>query len=226
MPQGLLDWAMGSSTERGGFSIAPAVVKDNMNLLSEGRVQVHIAEMPELDPWARVVCIGAGSGRGFFWLPEVDDEVLVALNRKDPRDAYVIGGMWSTSNTPPVSDPIESTSKRVLMTGMKDGPGGHEIEFDDLEQSVTITTSTEQKITIAPEKIEISTTEGLLKITMDIAGAPPSIEISATTGDIKLSAPLGTISLDGLKVSISSDVQTQVSSDGEVTVQGTLVSIN
>ena len=64
MPQGLLDWAMGSSTERGGFSIAPAVVKDNMNLLSEGRVQVHIAEMPELDPWARVVCIGAGSGRG------------------------------------------------------------------------------------------------------------------------------------------------------------------
>jgi phage baseplate assembly protein gpV len=226
MPQGLLDWITGSDAERSGFSIAPAVVKDNMNLLSEGRVQVHIAEMPELDPWARVVCIGAGSGRGFFWLPEIDDEVLVALNRRDPRDAYVIGGLWSTLNTPPVADPLESTTKRVLKTGVKDSPVGHEVEFNDLDQSITITTSTEQQITIAPEKIEISTTEGLLKITLDIVNVPPSIELSATSGDIKLSAPLGTISLEGLKVSISSDVQTEMTSDGEVTVKGALVSIN
>jgi uncharacterized protein involved in type VI secretion and phage assembly len=226
MPQGLLDWITGSDTEQGGFSIAPGVVKDNMNLLSEGRVQVHIAEMPEIDPWARVASIGAGSGRGFFWMPEIDDEVLVAFNKKDVRDAYVIGGLWSTLNSAPVSLPTETITKRVIMTGVKDSPVGHQIEFDDALQSIKIKTSTEQEITIDPKKIEIATSEGLLKITLNIAGVPPAIELSATTGDIKLSAPLGTITLEGLKVSIQSDTQTEVSSDGEVTVEGTMVSIN
>jgi uncharacterized protein involved in type VI secretion and phage assembly len=226
MPQGLLDWFTGTDTEHGGFSIAPGVVKDNMNLLSEGRVQVHIAEMPEIDPWARVAAIGAGSGRGFFWMPEIDDEVLVAFNKNDVRDAYVIGGLWSSLNSTPVSSPTDTITKRVIMTGVKDSPVGHQIEFDDALQSITIKTSTEQEITIDPKKIEISTSEGLLKITLNIANVPPAIELSATSGDIKLSAPLGTISLEGLKVSISSDTQTEVSSSGEVTVQGTMVSIN
>jgi phage baseplate assembly protein gpV len=226
MAQGLLDWMTGADAKAGGFGIAPGVVKDNMNLLSEGRVQVHIAEMPDFDPWARVASIGGGSGRGFFWMPEVDDEVLVAFNKNDNRDAYIIGGLWSTLNRPPVTVPTDTITKRVIKTGMKDSPVGHEIEIDDALQSIKITTSTEQKITIDTGKIEIATTEGLLKITMDILGVPPSIEISATTGDIKLSAPLGTISLEGLKVSIRSDVQTEISSDGELSIEGTIVKIN
>ena len=226
MPQGLLDWITGSDAKEGGFSIAPGVVKDNLNLLSEGRVQVHIAEMPELDPWARVVTIGGGSGRGFFWLPEIDDEVLVAFNKNDNRDAYILGGMWSTLNRPPVVLPTDAITKRVIKTGLKDSPIGHEIEIDDALQSIKITTSTQQEITIAPDKIEIATSEGLLKVTLDILNVPPAIQLSATTGDITLSAPLGTITLDGLKVAIQSEVQTEVSSDGEVSVDGTIVSIN
>src|SRR6266850_782772 len=202
MPQGLLDWITGSDAKEGGFSIAPGVVKDNMNLLSEGRVQVHIPEMPDLDPWARVASIGGGSGRGFFWMPEIDDEVLVAFNKNDNRDAYILGGLWSSLNSPPVTVPTEAITKRVIKTGVKDSPVGHEIEIDDALQSIKITTSTEQKITISPEKIEISTSEDLLKISLDIVSVPPSVEISATTGDITLSAPLGTITLDGLKVAI------------------------
>ena len=76
------------------------------------------------------------------------------------------------------------------------------------------------------EKIAISTSQGLLKITLDILNAPPAIQIEATAGDIKLSAPLGTIKLEGLNVDIQSTIATDVKSQGFTTVQGTMVKIN
>jgi len=66
----------------------------------------------------------------------------------------------------------------------------------------------------------------LLKITLDILSVPPAIQIENTTGDITLSAPLGTITLDGMNVEIQSSVSTDISSDATVSVEGTLVTIN
>ena len=100
MSTGLLEWFSGTQKEEAGFSIAPGVVTGNLNLFSEGRVQVHIPAFPDLDPWARVIGIGGGSGRGFLWIPQIDDEVLVAFNKNDHLDAFVIGGLWSTLNRP------------------------------------------------------------------------------------------------------------------------------
>lgn len=224
MATGILEWFSGTQKEEGGFGIAPGVVTDNFNLLGEGRVQVHIPAFPDLDPWARVVGVGAGSGRGFLWIPQINDEVLVALNKNDARDAYVIGGLWSTLNRPPAIDPVDFLTKRILQTGMMDSPVGHSVEFDDALQSVKITTSTQQQITLDPTQIQISTAEGLLQITLDITSA--AIQIQATAGDITLSAPLGTITLDGLNVQIQSDVSTDISSSGIVSVEGDLITLN
>ena len=226
MATGLLEWFSGTQKEEAGFGIAPGVVTGNFNVFSEGRVQVHIPAFPDLDPWARVIGVGGGSGRGFLWIPQVDDEVLVAFNKNDHRDAYVIGGLWSTLNRPPATVPTDFMTKRILQTGLKDSPMGHTVEFDDALQSVKITTSTQQQITMDPTKIEISTTEGLLKISLNMASAPPGIEIQSTTGDITLSAPLGTITLDGMSVDIQSEVFTDISSSGVVSVEGELVTLN
>jgi uncharacterized protein involved in type VI secretion and phage assembly len=173
-----------------------------------------------------VIGVGGGSGRGFLWIPQIDDEVLVAFNKNDHRDAYVIGGLWSTLNRPPATIPTDFMTKRILQTGLKDSPVGHTVEFDDALQSVKITTSTQQQVTLDPTKIEISTTEGLLKISLNMAGTPPGIEIQSTTGDISLKAPLGTITLDGLSVEIKSDTLTHVTSTGIVQVEGDLITLN
>jgi len=225
MATGVLEWFSGTKKEE-GFGIAPGVVTDNLNILGEGRVQVHIPAFPDLEPWARVVSVGAGAGRGLMWIPQIDDEVLVALNKNDPRDAYVIGGLWSTLNRPPAFLPTDFLTKRILQTGLADSPLGHTIEFDDALQSVTITTSTQQQITMDPTKIQISTAEGLLQISLDILSVPPGIQIQSTTGDISLSAPLGTITLSGMNVDIQSEVETDISSSGLVSVEGDLITLN
>jgi hypothetical protein len=151
--------------------------------------------------------------------------VVVSFNKNDNGDAYIIGGLWSLMNLPPIKDPLEFVTKRMIKTGVKDSPLAHEIEIDDLDQSITITTSTKQKITMDAEKISIETTKGLLKITMAIADVPPSISIESK-GDISLSAPLGKISLDAMEVEISGELSTDISSDDTVSISGISVELN
>jgi len=225
MSSGLLEWVTGISSGKGDFSIASGIVQDNFNLLSEGRVQVKIPSHPGFKPFARILGLGGGSGRGFLWAPQVGDEVLVAFNQNDNRDAYILGGLWSTLNRPPATLPTDFITKRVIKTGVKDSPLAHTIEIDDALQSIKIKTSTEQEITLDTEKIQISATKGVHSITLNILDVPPSIEIS-TVGDITLSAPTGKITLDALELEMSGEVSTSISSEGTVSVEGLSIELN
>ena len=45
--------------------------------------------------WARVLSLGGGPARGMVFLPEVDDEVLVAFEGGNTSRPVVIGGLFS-----------------------------------------------------------------------------------------------------------------------------------
>ncbi len=188
-------------------------------------MQVRIPSLPSIEVWARMVSVGGGSSRGFMWLPQVDDEVLVAFNENDPLDAFVLGGCWNTKDRPPTSVPSDFLSKRIIQTGLAGGVG-HQVVFDDALQSVTITTSTKQTVVMDPSKIQISTTEGALSITLDMVAVPPAITLQATAGDIALSAPAGKISLQGMQVDIQATATAGLQATGICTISGSLVKIN
>src|SRR4051812_8082632 len=125
-----------------GFAIAPGTVTDADDGSGEGRVKVKIANY-DLEPWARIAAVGGGKFRGFCWTPQQGDEVLVAFSQNDVSVAYVIGGLWSTVDRPPLLLPTDFRAKRVIKTGIAGAPG-HEVEFDDVLQSIKITSSTKQ----------------------------------------------------------------------------------
>lgn len=52
-----------------------------------------------LSTWCRITTFMSGKDRGAFWLPEVDDEVLVAFEQGDVRRPYVIGSLWNGVDT-------------------------------------------------------------------------------------------------------------------------------
>jgi phage baseplate assembly protein gpV len=200
-------------------------VTDNLNILLEGKVKVNIPSLPAFEVWARMVSVGGGPSRGFMWLPQIDDEVLVAFNENDQRDAYVLGGLWNTEDRPPAALPADFLTKRILKTGLAGGLG-HKIEFDDALQSITITTSTQQTVSLDPEKIKISTTAGAMSVTLDMVAAPPAITLEVLAGDIALKAPAGKISLQGLQVDIQATATAGLQATGICTISGALVKIN
>lgn len=202
-----------------GFAVAPAIVVNNLDAIGEGRVQLRIPSSPELQPWARVMGIGAGSQRGFVWIPQIDDEVLVAFAQNDPNSAYVLGGLWNTRDRPPLTLPTDFLTKRVIKTGVAAGVG-HEVEFDDALQSIKITSSTMQKVTIDPLSIKIENTAGTLSITLDNASQTVSIQSA-----LKIELKATQISLEGVQVDIKGTT-VNIQSAGPCTVQGLPIKLN
>jgi uncharacterized protein involved in type VI secretion and phage assembly len=93
-----------------------------------GRIKVRfpwLADDHETD-WIRIATMMGGNGRGSFFMPEVNDEVLVAFEHGDARFPYVVGFMWNGQDDPPVSDP----QRRVIRS-----VNGHEIEIYDPDVS-------------------------------------------------------------------------------------------
>lgn len=200
-------------------SVAVAKVICNIDSLGQGRVQVSIPWLPGFEPWARVATMMGGTGRGTFFIPQINDEVLVAFNQGDIHEPYVIGSLWSTIDRPPALLPTDAVNKRVIRT-----PLGHEIEFDDLTQKLKITSTTQQSVTLGPTGIEISA--GALPpparstIKLDVLG---NITLESKIS-IKLDAPV--ISINGKAVTIQGDATATVKAGGVCSINGGLVKIN
>jgi len=197
-------------------SIAPGIVKNNCDLIAQGKVLVRIPTLDQ-EVWARLTATGAGKGTGHFHTPNINDEVLVALVHADPVDAYIIGGMWSTQVSPPIDPlPTDVITKRIIRTGLN-AKVGHQIEFDDLKQSITITSSppaAEQTIKMDPTGITLKNQTGTVTISMD--NLKQTITVEALTG-IELKSE-GFIKMGAALISIEAD--------GPCVISGTPVKIN
>jgi hypothetical protein len=120
---------------------------------------------------------------------------------------------------PPITIPTEFLTKRVIKTGVAGGLG-HEVEFDDLLQSVTITTSTKQKIAIDPTAIEISTTGGSVSVKLDLTSQTLSIQ-----APLKIEMKASQISLEGLTVDIKG-TNINIQAAGPCSVTGLPIKLN
>lgn len=221
MGEALLDNLLQSVTgsHSKGFGIAPGIVTNNLDFLSQARVQVKIPSRPSFEPWARVSSIGASDSRGFIWIPQIDDEVLVAFAEDDLGSAYVLGGLWSTLNRPPLSLQTDFLIKKVIKTGLT-GSLGHEIEFDDAKQSISIKTSTDQKITLDPMKIELTNLAGTVTITMD--NTSQAVKISAVN---KIALESLQIELKASKIDMTA-ANFSITSTGPFSVTGLPIKLN
>jgi hypothetical protein len=139
----------------------------------------------------------------------------VALSEQEGATvAFIVGGLWSTADTPPISNnPADVQNKRVLRTGLKGAAEAHTVEFDDLEKTITITSSTKQAIVITPDKIQISNDRGDMSVTLDnqsntVTVKGPNITIDAETN---LTLQAQNIQLDGTAITIGASSACKVS---------------
>jgi phage baseplate assembly protein V len=171
-----------------------------------GRVKLKLPQYnDQLTDWARLVSPMAGKDRGFFYQPEVGDEVLVVFENGDPRRAYVLGALWSKVDTPPERDGKDEENNWRFIKSRS----GHLVKLDD---------------TKGAEKIEIIDKSGNHKIVIDSANS--KIEIVCTSGDMEIKAPAGKLEINAQTIEIKSSGQMTVQADAAMTIKGTTVNIN
>lgn len=111
------------------------VVTDNKDPDKLLRVKVKFPTLSADDTtsWVPVVSLGAGKERGWFFLPEVNDEVLVGFEHGDINRPIVLGALWNGSDKPPKDNGSGSNPIRTLVS-----KSGSKIELDDEKNTITI----------------------------------------------------------------------------------------
>src|SRR5512135_265999 len=90
------------------YGVYPAVVSDINDPDNQGRVKVRLPWSPDAgggsyEAWARLATMMGGNNRGTWFIPDVNDEVLVSFEGGNPRRPYVVGGLWNGQDSPPDS---------------------------------------------------------------------------------------------------------------------------
>ena len=193
--------------------VVVGVVTNNEDPDLMGRVKVKFPWLSDADEshWARIAAPMAGKERGVYFLPEVDDEVLVAFEHGDVRFPYVLGALWNGKEAPPAKNEDGKNNIRVIKSR-----SGHVIRLNDEDgkEKIEIIDKSEKN------SIVFDTSENTITITVD--------------KDITLSAPQGTIKLDAQNVELKSSADTKieagagmdVKASSTMNIKGATVNIN
>jgi Rhs element Vgr protein len=152
------------------------VVTDLEDPEGEFRVRVRLPLVVDGDDgiWARVAAADAGADRGFFFRPELGDEVLVGFLDEDPRQPVILGMLHSSAMAAPLSPSNSNPQKgyksrsgiQLLFDDEKNSitlltPGGNSLLLDDQAQGITIQDQHGNKIVLGSEGISIESSQAL-----------------------------------------------------------------
>jgi len=169
-----------------GANIQPAIVTDNADPDQMGRIKVKFSWSGDGETyWARYLTLHAGQDRGWYALPEIGDEVLVAFEMGDPDRPYVIGSLYNSDNTPHADTQVDDNNIKMFLT-----KGGNKIVVKDES---------------GKESIEITNADGKNSILLDASS--PAISITCE-GDISISGANITIKGTGnVEIKADSDIK-------------------
>jgi uncharacterized protein involved in type VI secretion and phage assembly len=218
-----------------------------------GRVKVKypwLGDNVESD-WMRLASPMAGSGRGLLYLPEVNDEVLIAFEHGDVHHPYIVGALWSSTDKP-----FKKNSEAVGGDGKVNqrlikSRAGHIVLLDDTDgaELVSITSksghtfilndkSGSESITVQDKsgnKMVIDSTKN--SMTINVKGdfsveAKGKVSLKSTmdmaleaTTKVSVKGTTG-LSLDGTTQAELKGAQVSVSGSAMTEVKGALVKIN
>lgn len=207
--------------------VVSAIVTNNQSDEGDwGMVKVKYPWLEDTEEsfWARLTGPGIGPDRGLYFLPEVNDEVLIAFEHGDFNRPYILGGLYNGKDAPPeaIGTVVQggNVETRIIKTR-----AGHIIRLTD--------TSGSEKIEIIDSKTEMSMAFDSASKTIKVGSqgkvdvvAQQDIKLEATgnisitaTGKIDIEATQG-LTLNGMTVDLSAQSSATLKANAQMTVQG------
>ncbi len=203
-----------------------------------------LVELPLLNSeqkavWARLTMPYAGTGTGFFFVPEVGEEVVVGFFNNDPCHPVVLGCMYSSKKKPPVPLEEKNNQKRIVSkegltlsfdeekkTILITTPGGNLAEWNDdtkairiVDQQKNMFQMNDKGITLQSDKDIILQAKGNIQLdAQQKVTVTSKADVSFEGTNVKAAAK-ATISLKG-------NASAELSSSGNTVVKGSIVMIN
>jgi uncharacterized protein involved in type VI secretion and phage assembly len=181
------------------YGVYPALVSDIRDPEGQGRVRVTLPWSPDTDggryeTWARLATFMGGANRGSWFVPDVNDEVLIVFEGGDARRPYVIGAMWNGSDSPPESmDAAGNNYHKVLRSR-----NGVKVTLDDSDgrEQLILETPGGQKVTLkdGPGVVEIVDNNGNT-VKLDTSGITvnATAKVTINASQVEITAGIVTV---------------------------------
>ena len=203
------------------------------------QVKVPVLQAETEGIWARLAGFYASDGIGAFFIPEIDDEVILGYINNDPSYPVILGSLYSSKRKPPEEITADNFIKEIVTRSEL------KISFDDEKKVITIITPEKNKMVFSDEdksiliqdqndnKVELSPSGISLDSPKDITiSAKGKVSIDAMT-EISLTAKTD-VNVKGMNINNTADIgftgkgnaTAELSAAGETTVKGAIVMIN
>jgi uncharacterized protein involved in type VI secretion and phage assembly len=183
-------------------------IKDPDN---QGRVKITLPWSPDAnggryEAWARLATLFGGNNRGSWFIPDVDDEVLVAFEQGDGRRPYILGSLWNGRDQAPESmDGAGNNYKKVLRSR-----NGVKVTLDDQDgqEKLQLETPGGQKITLkdGPGAIEVIDSNGN-SVKLEASGITVTASAKVTVNASQVAISAGMVTVDAGMSKFSGVVQ-------------------
>ena len=207
----ILDVRLPSGLGGRWYGAFPALVTDINDPEGLGRVKIALPWSPDTagaryETWARLATFMAGNNRGSWFIPDVDDEVLIVFEGGDPRRPYVIGSLWNGKDKPPESmDGAGKNFKKVLRSR-----NGVKLTMDDTDgrEQFILETPGGQKLTLkdGPGAVEVVDSNGN-SIKMEASGITITASAKVTINASQVAVSAGMVTVDAAMSKFSGVVQ-------------------
>jgi len=202
-------------------------------------VNIPIIHEPNEGIWCRIASFYASKEIGAFFMPELEDEVVVGFINDDFRAPVIVGSLYSTKHTTPIQQDKENTIKtfvsrsKLEMTFNEQDksilfktPGGRTISLSDKTGTIEIVNGNANKVILGKQDVEIMSNQNIVlnakkAITLQ---ASENISIKATNAvDI---AGMNFTAKANMKAAIMGTNCTELQSGATMIVKGSIVQIN
>lgn len=192
---------------------------------SEERILIKIPAIDSEDTgiWARMARPDAGKERGVFFMPEIDDEVLVGYLNDDPRNPIILGMLHSSAKPSPLKASDDNIEKGIITKEKL------QLLFNDEKKIIELSTPNGNKIVLSDEEggIYLEDENGNT-LTLSADGI-----LLESASDITIKAT-GDVTVEGTNIEIKSSAQfkaeggsgAEVSTGAIAVLKGSLVQIN